>query len=124
MRILLAPLLVAAALLVPGVAAAGAVAPFEVGPGGSQSLRLVLAEEKVVGLTVRFQVGSARGFAVDGPGACDLDSTATAVGAPGGAGASIAMRSCRLPAGTHDFTVRMGIGYARGTLSASHGAWA
>lgn len=114
-----AALLLAALVLVPAAAASGSSAPFTLGPGGSVALRLELAAPASVGFALRADLASARDLTVDGPGACDLHTTATAVGN----GATLDMVRCILPSGTHTFTVRVGLGFAKGQVDASQGRW-
>lgn len=122
-RAALPALLLAVVLLLPAATASSASAPFTLGPQESMTLRLKLDEPAKVMFALRFEVGSARAFTVDGPGSCDLSTTATGMGALGSNGATMAMKRCALPAGTHDFVLHMGVGWARGSLSASHGRW-
>lgn len=115
-----AALLLAVLLLLPAAAASGERGAFTLGPGQSTMLRLTLAKPAAVGLALRMDVGAARELAVDGPGACDMATTAAAVGN----GAYMAMTRCSLPAGTHVFKVRLGAGVAKGWVEASEGRWA
>lgn len=113
-------LLLAAVVLVPAAAASGASAPFTLGPGDSVTLRLSLDAPAKVGFALKADIASARHLTVDGPGSCDMATTASALGN----GATLAGVRCDLPAGTHAFTVRLGAGVARGWLEASQGEWA
>ncbi len=114
-----AALLLAALVLVPAAAASGSSAPFTLGPNESVTFRLELTEAATVGFALKADVATARDLTVNGPGACDLDTTATAIGN----GATLDMVRCVLPAGTHAFTVHLGVGVAKGWVEASKGRW-
>jgi hypothetical protein len=116
-------LLLVAVVLVPAAAASGASAPFTLGPTDTVTLHLQLDAAASVSLAVRFEVGVARDLTIDGPGACDMDVTASGSGAPGGPGATMGNVRCALPAGTHTFTVHLVAGVVRGSLASSHGRW-
>lgn len=114
-----APFLVLAVLLLPAATAAGPSAAFTVHPGQSATLRLTLAKAATVGFALRADAAAARSLTVDGPGACDLETTATALGN----GATLDSVRCALPAGTHTFTVAVTAGFAKGRLESSQGRW-
>ena len=112
-------LLLAAVVLVPAAAASESSEPFTLGPGDSVVLLLKLDSATLVGLALNPDVATVRDLTVDGPGACDMDTTSTTVGH----GATVDMVRCSLPAGTHTFTVHLVAGVAHGSVSASHGSW-
>ena len=112
-------LLLAAVVLVPAAAASGSSAPFTLGPGDSVTLHLRLDAPASVGFALKGDVAWVRDLTVDGPGACDMESTSMAVGN----GATIDMVRCALPAGTHTFTVHLFAGFAQGSVESSHGRW-
>ncbi|MHB1261968.1 MAG: hypothetical protein ACYC2H_09670 [Thermoplasmatota archaeon] len=113
-------LLLAAVVLVPVAAASESSEPFTLGPGDSVTLKLKLDAAATVGFALNPDVASVRDLTVDGPGACDMETTSTTVGQ----GATVAMVRCQLSAGTHTFTVHLVAGFAHGSVSASKGHWA
>lgn len=112
-------LLLAAVVLVPAAAASESSAPFTLGPGDSVILKLKLDSAATVGFALNQDVSMVRDLTVDGPGACDMETTSTTVGH----GATVDMVRCTLPAGTHAFTVHLVAGVAHGSVTASHGHW-
>jgi hypothetical protein len=112
-------LLLAAVVLVPAAAASGDSAPFTLLTGDSLTLKLKLDAPATVSFALGADIASVRDLTVDGPGACDMDSTSTTVGH----GATVDMVRCALPAGTHTFTVHLVAGFAQGSVRSSHGTW-
>jgi hypothetical protein len=112
-------LLLAAVVLVPAATASESSAPFTLGSGESVVLRLKLEAPGAVGFALNQDVSMVRDLTVDGPGACDMETTSTTIGH----GATVDMVRCNLPAGTHAFTVHLVAGIAHGSVAASHGRW-
>ena len=110
-------------LLLPAAVArpAGASESFTLGPTQGQALRLTLAKPADVRFSILFEAGYVQELTLDGPGKCDLTIDASA----GGPAATMGSVLCKaLPAGAHDLELRMGIGYAKGSVVASKGTWA